>query len=71
LKNKISLCTFQNETFFKNFELNIDPKPKTLIRIFLSIKKLDSIPDVKEQKLEKIERRGFTVIEWGGSEVNN
>ena len=71
LKNKISLCTFQNETFFKDFELNIEPKPETLIRIFLSIKKIDSIPDVKEQKLEKIERRGFTVIEWGGSIFNN
>ena len=69
LKNKISLCTFQSETFFNNFELNINPKPDTLIRIFLSIKKIDSIPDIKEQKLEKIERKGFTAIEWGGSNL--
>ena len=71
LKNKISLCTFQSEAFFNNFELNINPKPDTLIRIFLSIKKIDSIPDIKEQKLEKIERRGFTVIEWGGTNIQN
>jgi hypothetical protein len=63
------LCTFQSETFFNNFELNINPKPDTLIRIFLSIKKIDSIPDIKEQKLEKIERKGFTAIEWGGSNL--
>ena len=71
LKNKISLCTFQKESFFNNFELNINPKPDTLIRIFLSIKKIDSIPDIKEQKLQKIERKGFTVIEWGGSNLKD
>ena len=71
LKNKISLCTFQNQTFFNNFELNINPKPDTLIRLFLSIKKIENIPDIKEQKLEQIERRGFTVIEWGGSNLKD
>ena len=71
LKNKLSLCTFQNEAFFNSFKLNINPKPDTLIRIFLSIKKIDSIPNIKEQKLEKIERKGFTVIEWGGSNLIN
>ena len=38
-----------------------------MIRIFLSIKKLDSPINIKEQKLRFVERTGFTVIEWGGS----
>ena len=67
LRNKISLCTFQSEKFFKNFELNITPKPDSMIRIFLSIKKLDSSINIKEQKLRPVERTGFSVIEWGGS----
>ena len=67
LRNKISLCTFQTEKFFKNFELNITPKPDSMIRIFLSIKKLDSPINIKEQKLRPVKRTGFTVIEWGGS----
>ena len=67
LRNKISLCTFQSEKFFKNFELNITPKPDSMIRIFLSIKKLDSPINIKEQKLRPVERTGFSVIEWGGS----
>ena len=71
LKNKMSLCTFQNDVFLNNFELNINPKPDTLIRIFLSIKKIDSIPNIKEQKLEKIERKGYTVVEWGGTNLKN
>ena len=69
LKNKISLCTFQTKAFFDNFELNITPKPDTLIRVYLGIKKLDSPINVKEQKLESVERKGYTVIEWGGCKI--
>ena len=67
LRNKLSLCTFQTKKFFENYELNISPKPDSLIRVFLTIKKLDTLVNIKEQKLESVERKGFTVIEWGGS----
>ena len=67
LKNKLSLCTFQSKQFFDDFELNITPKPDSLIRVFLSIKKLDAPINIKEQKLVSYERKGFTVIERGGS----
>jgi len=69
LRNKLSLCSFQSKKFFDNFELNITPKPDSLIRIFLTIKKLDSPINIKEQKLVSNERKGFTVIEWGGSDI--
>ena len=36
-----------------------------------SIKKLDSPINIKEQKLKSVERKGFTVVEWGGSIVKN
>jgi hypothetical protein len=62
LKNKISLCSFQSKQFFDSFELNITPKPDSLIRIFLMIKKLDAPINIKEQKLVSNERKGFTVI---------
>lgn len=71
LKNKLSLCNFQSEQFFNNFKLNVNPKPDTMIRIFLSIKKLDSPIKIKEQILEKNERKGYTLIEWGGCNINN
>ena len=67
LKNKLSLCTFQTKKFFDTMELNVTPKPDSMIRIFLSIIKLDKPVNVKEQKLESVERKGFTVVEWGGS----
>jgi len=40
-----------------------------MIRIFLTIKKLDRPINIKEQKLLSVERKGFTVIEWGGSNL--
>ena len=66
LRNKLSLCSFQSQKFFNNLELNVTPKPDSMIRVFLSIKKLDSPINVKEQKLVSVERKGFTLVEWGG-----
>ncbi len=67
LNNKLSLCSFQTQAFFDHIPLSVSPKPDTLIRIFLSIKKIDAPIEIKEQKLEHHERKGFTVVEWGGS----
>ena len=69
LRNKISLCSFQTKKFFEDFELNVTPKPDSMLRIFLTIKKLDRPINIKEQKLVSVERKGFTVIEWGGSNL--
>ena len=34
--------TFQTQKFFDNLELNVNPNPDTIIRIFISIKKLET-----------------------------
>ena len=70
LRNKLSLCSFQTQEFFDNFEINVNPKPDSMLRVFLSIKKLDYPVNVQEQKLERFERKGFTVIEWGGCNID-
>ena len=67
LNNKISFCSFQTQKFFDHIPMNVTPKPDTLIRVFLTIKKIDAPMEIKEQKLEPNERKGFTVVEWGGS----
>jgi hypothetical protein len=71
IRNKISLCSFQTKEFFDCFQYNITPKPKSFIRVFCLIKKLDKEIKVEEQELKEIKREGFTVVEWGGSQVNN
>jgi len=69
LRNKLSLCTFQTKKFFDNYELNINPKPDSMIRVFLTIKKLERPINITKQKLESVERKGFTAVEWGGSNI--
>ena len=71
IKNKISLCSFQTQKFFDNFVYDITPKPKTVLRVFLSIKKLNEEIKVEEQEIKEVKREGFTIVEWGGSEISN
>ena len=71
IKNKISLCSFQSQKYFDNFEYNIKPKPKSILRVFLSIKKLDKEIKIEEQKIMEFKREGFTVVEWGGNEIKH
>ena len=49
--------------------LQINPAPDTLIRVFMTWKAADSFIELPDQELTAPERSGFTVIEWGGTEV--
>lgn len=46
--------------------LKVTPKPDTIIRVMMDYKPLDTKIKVKEMKFYPKERKGFTVIEWGG-----
>jgi hypothetical protein len=47
-------------------QLVISPKPDTVIRVILYFKPVDSYIRIKNPKLTHIQRKGFTVVEWGG-----
>lgn len=49
--------------------LEFSEKPDTLIRVIMDFKPLNKKINVKEQKLEKMQRKGFTIVEWGGREI--
>ncbi len=51
-------------------KLIINPKPDSMLRISMHVKKVNKEVDIKEEKLTKFERKGFTVIEWGGVKYN-
>ncbi len=53
-------------------EISIHPKPDAMRRIFLLYKGFDGRPtlEVQPQVLKPFSRLGFTLIEWGGSELN-
>lgn len=52
-----------------NMPLLVTPSPDTLIRIMMEWKGLDNSIDVKEQVLTPVTRNGYTVVEWGGTEI--
>ncbi|MCQ2570736.1 MAG: hypothetical protein MJ154_00595 [Candidatus Saccharibacteria bacterium] len=69
-KNAYNYIRFDlNEVMDGYMPLNIAPKPDTVIRVSMVFKGLDAPMSVREQKLPKKERKGFTVVEWGGSEI--
>lgn len=65
--NKYNLITFQNKAYTENAVLNINPKPDSMLRVFMAYKPLKKFVEVDEQKLDTFERKGFTVVEWGGA----
>ena len=48
-------------------KLEVTPKPDALIRVFMAWKPTASYVEMKEQELTAPERKGFTVVEWGGA----
>jgi len=66
--NKYNYIRFETlEEQNNNMPLLITPKPDTLIRINMEYMPLDEKIDIKEQQLTKVERKGFTLVEWGGT----
>ena len=68
--NKYNFIRFATMEEIDNYmPLELSARPDTLIRIRMQYKPLNKQIDVKEQVLTHVERTGFTVVEWGGSEI--
>ena len=69
--NKYNFIRFETkEEIDENMPLNITPTPNTVIRVLMEFKPLDNKIEIKEQSLpETPVREGFTVVEWGGTEI--
>lgn len=69
--NKYNYIRFQTmDEINNNMKLSINPKPDTLIRVRMEYKALDTKISIKEQQLKAVERQGYTVVEWGGTNIN-
>lgn len=47
-------------------KLIITPKPDSILRLAIHVKKVDKKINIKEQKLPTFKRTGFIAVEWGG-----
>ena len=64
-----NVISFLTDNYLKAAELEVSPRPDTMIRVFMAWKKAYNFVDIKEQKLVKTQRKGFALVEWGGTEV--
>ncbi len=67
-KNGKSLVYFELTEERESYnKLLINPQPDSMLRLVIHIKKVDEKVNIKKQSLSKFKRRGFTVVEWGGT----
>ena len=66
-KNKKNLVYFELTEERNSYnKIKINPQPDSLLRIAIHVKKVNKKTNIKEQKLTKFNRTGFSAIEWGG-----
>lgn len=70
-KNETNLIHFWINEDYDVFSKNtVNPKPDTSLRIFMEFSEVDGNFKIQPQHLFKTERKGFTLVEWGGSDVS-
>jgi hypothetical protein len=68
--NNYNYIRFEStEVINENMPLSISPAPDSVIRVWMSFKGLDEPIEVNEQELKTPSRDGFTVVEWGATEI--
>ncbi len=67
--NKYNLITFVGKEYTDTAPLEITPKPDSMLRVFMVYKPLIAPAHVSEQNITPFVRKGFTVVEWGGQEM--
>ena len=69
-QNPYNIISFQTEAYTNAAQLEVTPAPDTVIRVFMTFKAADGMIRLLPQKLTAPERKGFTVVEWGGTEIH-
>jgi uncharacterized protein YdhG (YjbR/CyaY superfamily) len=67
--NKYNLIHFADQQYTDIAPLVITPEPDSILRVFMVYQALEEPIEIEKQEIEPFERTGFTVIEWGGTEI--
>lgn len=62
------LSFFFTDDFNREHPMQISPQPNSIFRVMLQVEELEEYPHeyIEPQEIEKINRKGFFVLEWGG-----
>ena len=69
-KNAYNLVSFPSDEYARRAHLEITPKPDTLVRVFMVFEPVAKPVHINPPQLKPVVRRGFTVVEWGGTELD-
>ncbi len=69
--NPYNFICFQSEKYAQNCKLDIQPAPDSVLRLMMLTTPLEHEISIKPQILKPFERKGFTVVEWGGSQTES
>lgn len=67
--NPYNIISFQYENYWEMAKLKIKPKPDSLLRVSMAYKASDVFVEIEPQQFDSFSRKGFTVVEWGGKNV--
>lgn len=68
--NPYNVISFQTAAYTDGAALDIMPAPDSLLRVFMAFYPTDTALDIPPQSFNGFVRQGFTVVEWGGSQVD-
>lgn len=69
-ENAYNLISFVGKEYIDNAKLEISPKPDSVLRVAMAYQPLEQPVEIVPQTFEPFERNGFTVVEWGGAEID-
>ncbi|MBE6927511.1 MAG: hypothetical protein E7467_03325 [Ruminococcaceae bacterium] len=67
--NPYNIITFQTDRYTETAPLTITPAPNTLLRVYMAWYGSEEAIEIPTQELTAPERSGFTVVEWGGTQI--
>jgi len=67
--NPYNVIAFQGENYEKAAKLNIEPQPDSVLRVFMAWHPSAQPVEISAPVIEPFDRKGFTVVEWGGVKV--
>ena len=68
-ENPYNVIAFLTDAYTEGAILDIEPAPDSLLRVFMAYYPSDVAVDIRPQTFAGFVRQGFTVVEWGGSQV--
>ena len=67
--NAYNLISFETADYEQMAPLTITPTPDAILRVFMRYRATDRFVELPAPEIKSFTRHGFTVVEWGGTEL--